>query len=131
MSIKLAIQDLANVLSQSQFIDRVDGLPIRAGSSRCRMEILVGTQYSVSNFGKTRTIQELDLTLTLKIAVEADQLAEITKEIDKEIIKDRRRSGQAQTTVLSETGWVPEETTGKSPVVISRTCEVHYYEDQV
>ena len=95
------------------------------------MQIAYGPQTHETRFGKTKVFQEIDLTLTVKIKITPGQLAEITKTIDDEIIKDRRRGNQAQTTTLSEDGWVMAESEGKSITVITREIEVHVYEDQV
>jgi hypothetical protein len=131
MSMKLAIEDLQQVLESSRHIDRVDNLPFRAGSRNCTMNIAMGAQESETNFGKTKTRQALTLTLTVKVAIAPEVMAELTKEIDKEIVTDRRRSTHAQTTILSEEGWEPEESEGKGAMSMSRNIEVHYYEDQV
>ena len=131
MSLSLAIEDLQSTLEQSRYLDRIDNLPIRPGSSNMTMQIAYGPQTHETRFGKTKVFQELELKLTVKIKITPGQLAEITKSIDDEIIKDRRRSNQAQTTILSEEGWVMEESEGKAVTVIAREIEVHVYEDQV
>ena len=131
MSLSLAIADLQSTLEQSRYLDRIDNFPIRPGSTNMAMQIAYGPQTHETRFGKTKVFQELELTLTVKIKITPGQLSEITKSIDDEIIKDRRRSNQAQTTVLSEEGWVMEESEGKAVTIIAREIEVHVYEDQV
>jgi hypothetical protein len=128
MSIRTAVLDLQGVLEQSRYIDRVDSLPFRSGSRKCTMTITQGGQTQTELYGKTRTKQMLELTLTVKIAVDPGTMADLTKEIDKEIIADRRRSGNAQTTILSEAGWEPVESEGKSIMAITRGVEIHVYD---
>jgi len=131
MGLQEAIANLQSTLEQSRYLDRIDNLPIRPGSSNMTMQIAYGPQTHETRFGKTKVFQELELTLTIKIRLTAGQLSEVTKTIDDEIIKDRRRSNQAQTTILSEEGWVPGESEGKSANVLTREIEVHVYEDQI
>lgn len=131
MSLSLAIEDLQTVLEQSRYLDRIDNFPIRPGSRNMTMQIAYGPQTHETRFGKTKVFQNIELKLAIKIKMPPGQLSEITKAIDDEIIKDRRRNGQAQTTILGEEGWVPGEAEGKSATVITREIEVHVYEDQV
>lgn len=129
MSIQDALSDLQSVLEQSRYIDRVDNLPFKAGSPSCTITIVTGGQTQTTLYGKTRTMQLLEIKLTVKIAINPGALGDITKAIDAEIIKDRRRTNNAQTTVLNEEGWVPEETEGKKSMVISRGVEIHVYDN--
>ena len=132
MSLKLAIEDLQKVLQQSRYVDRVDNLPFKSGSRSVTMGIGIGTQESETVFGKTKTRQALTITMSLKVAVRPEVMAELTKEIDKDIIRDRRRGNHAQTTILDEDGWEPAESEGgKNVMEIAREIEVHVYEDQV
>lgn len=131
MSLQLAIEDLQTVLSSSRYLDKIDNFPIRPGSSNMTMQIAYGPQTHETRFGKTKVFQSIELTLTVKIKLAPGQLSEVTKTIDDEIIKDRRRNNQAQTTVLSEEGWEMQESEGKAITVITREIEVHVYEDQV
>jgi len=131
MSLSGAIDNLAEVLSESRFIERVDELPLKPGSRSIAMSIEVGDQTSVEMFGKVKTIQNLILTLTIKIKLPSATISDILREIDQDIIRDRRRDSEAQTTVLGLDGWTKEESEGKQITVIKRDCEVHYYADQV
>ncbi len=131
MSLKLAIEDLQQTLASSKYLDRIDSFPIRAGSNNMTMQIAYGPQTHETRFGKTKIFQNIELTLTVKIKLTPGQFSEVTKTIDDEIIKDRRRDNQAQTTILDEEGWVPGESEGKAITVIAREIEVHVYEDQV
>ncbi len=131
MSLQLSIEDLQTVLANSRYLDKIDNFPIRPGSSNMTMQIACGPQTHEARFGKTKVFQNIELTLTIKIKLPPGQLSEVTKTIDDEIIKDRRRSNQAQTTILSEEGWEVGESEGKAVTVITREIEVHVYEDQV
>ena len=131
MSLQLAIEDLAITLDNSEYLDRIDTLPLTPGSSRVGAVVGVGSQTTERNYGKDRVVQQLDITLTVKTKIEASELAEILNGVDKDIIRDRRRSGLAQTTVLDEEGWTPEESDKKEFTVMTRFVEVHVYEDQV
>ena len=131
MTLELAIQDLADVLGHSRFLDRVRSVKQKPGSSRFAMIIGLGKQTTQEQFGRSRYIQELELTLTIKTKISPEQIAEVLKEIDNDIIADRRRNSQAQTTVLNEEGWTPEEGENGNSTVVIRTLEVHVYEDTV
>ena len=131
MSLQLAIEDLQNTLASSRYLDRIDNFPIKPGSRNMTMQIAYGTQTHETKFGKTKVFQSIELTLSVKIKLSPGQLSEVTKTIDDEIIKDRRRSNQAQTTVLLEEGWEMGESEGKAVTTITREIEVHVYEDQV
>jgi hypothetical protein len=131
MTLELAIDDLANVLENSQFLDRVDTIKIKPGSRDFSLVIGVGSLLTESQFGKNKYNQAISLDLTIKQRITPQQLSEILKEIDNEIIADRRRNSQAQTTVLDEDGWTPVEAEKESFTAVSRFVEVHVYENQV
>ncbi len=130
MSLLTAVEDLQFTLEQSAYLDRVDDINLAHGSSNLALTMAYGAQEHEAMFGKTKIYQTIELTLVVKIKLPTGKLAEITRAIDDEIIDDRRRSGLAQTTVLTG-GWDMEADEGKGPSVLTREIEVHCYESQI
>jgi len=124
MRIDLAVQDLVDTLNSSKVLDKVESVRPTAGRPNLHLGIALGTQTQTAHYGLTKYSQGLTLTLTIKTALHPSTISHIIKEIDKEIVKDRRRSLLAQTTILDEAGWTPEEPDGAAEHIITRSVEV-------
>ena len=123
--IDLAVQNLVDTLNQSDVLDRVEDIRPTAGRPDLHLGIEMAEHTQTAHYGLTKYHQQLALTLTIKTALAPATISHILKEIDKEIVSDRRRGGTAQGTILDEAGWSPEETDGKAQNILIRTVEVY------
>ena len=132
MSLDLAITDLVDVLTKTNVLDKVKDVKPIAGRPNLHLGVTMGPQTKTYHYGKTKLMQVIVLTLTVKTRVTPATLSDILKKIDDEIVKDRRRNNQAQLTVMDEDGWTPGEAAEDGSVhVLTRNVEVHVYENQI
>ena len=97
-----------------------------------------GGEYSLEVYGGTTTFDQkigcqlvhYGYSLTLKTTGTTDpaELAERVAQINNSIIHDRRRGGSAQSTIMAEEGWTPDEEEGREAFSISTTLEIYIKE---
>lgn len=122
MSISLAIDnivstvnDLATVISENQEHGNVD----------YQLTIMLDEQSNEYYHGATKNIQHILLELSAMGNIPIAEIAAKCKSISDALAVDRRRGGNAQTTVIGP--WVKNEDEGREGIVLESTIEVHTY----
>jgi len=86
---------------------------------------------AVRHFGAANVVHEIELRLTLTGRVNADDVPVRLGEIEDALLADRRRDGNAQTTVFPEEGGAVEDEDGKHHLTLTTIVEVHTHESEV
>ena len=100
----------------------------KAGSQKWALEVIAGTTRFVPHFGCRKKFNGYTLTLKSKAQTAPSDLGEKLGIIDDIITHDRRRGGSAQSTIVDEAGWTPEEDEGREAFSISTTIEIQFNE---
>lgn len=98
------------------------------GGREWSLEVFRGGTVIVPKIGCRRIMNGYSLTLTTNGNTEPGDLSEKINIIDSTITHDRRRANSAQTTIMAEEGWLPDEDEGREAFSISTSLEIHINE---
>jgi len=124
-SLELAYDDLVTTLTALTWLKVVQDIQ-EPGSKAYTILVTGGGSTTTSQFGKRKIKQEVNLVLFVKQGVDVGLIASKLDLINEAIIADRRRSTNAQTTIINE--WVVEENEGREGLSLAMISEVHVYE---
>jgi hypothetical protein len=100
----------------------------KAGARQWSLEISRGTTVIVPMIGCRKIMNGYDLVLMTNGTTAPADLSEKINIIDSKITKDRRRGGAAQTTVMDDAGWTPDEDLGREKFSISTSLDIQIKE---
>lgn len=123
MSIDLAIADIVTTLESIVSVTEENQEP---GNLDYHLAVTIGNQEIEYYFGAKRIKQEISLLLSASGTVTNKAIALQCKAISDALVLDRRRGGNAQTTIAGR--WEKNEDEGREGRVFESTIEVHVYE---
>lgn len=114
-------------------LDALDWLNVytekgKSGGRKWSLEVVAGTSRFVPKIGCRTKFNGYTLTLKTTAQTAPDDLAEKLGVIDDIITNDRRRGGNAQSTIADEAGWTPEEDEGRESFSITTNIEIQFNE---
>ena len=110
-----AINSLATVVEENQEPSSVD----------FHLKVMLGEQDNQYHFGATKNRQQIILELTANGVITNNDIADKCNAISTALVADRRRGGNAQTTVIGP--WTKLEDEGREGVVFQSIAEIHTY----
>jgi hypothetical protein len=122
MNISLAIDDLVSTVNSLAGVVPENQEP---GNVDFHLTVTLGEQSNEYHFGATKNIQQVVLRLSALGIITNNETAAKCKSISDAIVADRRRGGNAQTTVIGP--WTKEEDEGREGVVFESIVEIHAY----
>lgn len=123
----LAYSDLIATLKDIPWLNVYEEVG-KSGARGYSLEVYRGTTTFAQKIGCQTNLYGYGLTLKTSGTTDPADLAEKVGIINNRIIHDRRRGGNAQSTVMAEEGWTPDEEEGREAFSISTTLEIYIKE---
>lgn len=125
--VQAAFTDLVETLDALDWLT-VKTEPATSGARGYTIEVTGGTFLVERNFGCKTVNSGYVLTLVHNGQKEPSDLNYRLSLIDDAIVTDRRRGGNAQTTIFDEAGWAVVDDEGRSNFAIQTNLEIHIHE---
>lgn len=122
MNISLAIDNLVTTINSLATVVEENEEP---SSVDFHLTVTIGEQENEYRFGATKNIQQVILQLSALGKITNNEIAAKCKSISDALVVDRRRGGNAQTTVIGP--WTKEEDGGREGIVFETIVEIHTY----
>jgi len=100
----------------------------KSGARKWSIEVVAGTSRFVPKIGCRTKYNGYTLTLKSTAQTAPDDLSEKLGVIDDIITNDRRRGGNAQSTITDDAGWTPDEDEGRESFSITTNIEIQFNE---